>query len=271
MSLRGTAPASPEDAWDAVMALARAPGAASVRARLDSDPARFARFLHRGAGIALDLSRTALTEASLAALLGFARARGVTGFRDAMARGDAVNVTERRAALHMALRAPPGSFRAGEEDASAEVHATLSAMRDFARAVHSGAQRGATGERFTDVVNIGIGGSDLGPAMVTRALWRAGMPLRAHYLANVDAHAWEAMRAGLDPRRAAGGQCESERAHSDAPDRERPGASADGVRDQMWTTGQVRVRVMPTRFCTLETTSLPSSSTLRASARTITS
>jgi glucose-6-phosphate isomerase len=201
MSLRGTEPADSTDAWDAVRTLAKAPGGASVRNRLDTDPGRFGRFLRRGAGLALDLSRTALTEEVLAALLGFARARGVMGFRDAMARGDAVNATERRAALHMALRAPPGSFRAGGEDASAEVHATLSAMREFARAIHSGAQRGATGERFTDVVNIGIGGSDLGPAMVTRALWRHGMPLRAHYLANVDAHAWEAMRAGLDPRR----------------------------------------------------------------------
>ena len=188
-------------AWEAVRTLAAAPGATSVRTRLDSDPRRFERFARRGAGLTLDLSRTALTEEALRALLGFARARGVTGFRDAMARGEAVNGTERRAALHMALRAPPGSFRIGAEDASAEVHGTLSAMRDFARAVHDGAVRSATGERFTDVVNIGIGGSDLGPAMVTRALWRPGMPMRAHYLANVDAHAWAAMRPGFDPRR----------------------------------------------------------------------
>jgi glucose-6-phosphate isomerase len=188
-------------AWEAVRALAAAPGAASVRARLDADPARYGRFARRAAGLTLDLSRTALTEEALRALLGFARARGVTHFRDAMARGEAVNGTERRAALHMALRAPPGSFRTGAEDASAEVHGTLSAMRGFARAVHGGAVRSATGERFTDVVHIGIGGSDLGPAMVTRALWRPGMPMRAHYLANVDAHAWEAMRPGLDPRR----------------------------------------------------------------------
>jgi glucose-6-phosphate isomerase len=74
-------------------------------------------------------------------------------------------------------------------------------MEQFCAAVHGGALRGATGERFTDVVNIGIGGSDLGPAMVTRALWREGAPLRAHYLANVDAHAWAALAPSLDPRR----------------------------------------------------------------------
>jgi glucose-6-phosphate isomerase len=189
-----TQPPGETAAWQAVRACAARPDAAAVRARLDADPGRFARFSRRGAGLLLDLSRTSLTEEALAALLGFARARGVVAFRDAMARGEAVNGTERRAALHMALRGPRGAFRSGEEDASAEVHATLDAMRAFTRAVH------AEG-RFTDVVNIGIGGSDLGPAMVTRALWRQGMPMRAHYLANVDAHAWAALRPGLDPRR----------------------------------------------------------------------
>jgi glucose-6-phosphate isomerase len=201
MAMPRTEQPSAGEAWDVVRALAAAPGAGSVRMRLDADPGRFERLVRRAAGLTLDLSRTSLSEETLQALLGFARSRGVMAFRDAMARGEAVNVTERRAALHMALRAPPGSFRAGAEDASAEVHATLSAMRAFAGAVHEAAVRGATGERFTDVVNIGIGGSDLGPAMVTRALWRPGMPMRAHYLANVDAHAWEAMRPGLDPQR----------------------------------------------------------------------
>ena len=187
-------------AWDAVRRLAAAPGATSIRARLEAEPDRFARFSRQGAGLLLDLSRTALDQTVLDALLDFARARGVTGFRDAMARGEPVNATERRAALHMALRAPPGSFRTGAEDASAEVHATLAAMERFTRAIHAGEVRGATGERFRDVVNIGIGGSDLGPAMATRALWRDGSPMRAHYLANVDAHAWDALRATLDPR-----------------------------------------------------------------------
>jgi glucose-6-phosphate isomerase len=200
----GASGADPVAAWQSVRALAAAPGAAAVRARLEGDHGRFARFSFRAAGLTLDLSRTSLSAAVLEALLGFAQARGVLAFRDAMARGEAVNATEGRAALHLALRAPRGVFRTAGEDASAAVHATLDAMRAFARDVHDGTASGATGARFTDVVNIGIGGSDLGPAMVTRALWRHGMPpgapMRAHYLANVDAHAWEAMRATLDPR-----------------------------------------------------------------------
>ncbi len=186
--------------WDILAELARRPGAGAIRPLLDADPGRAARFTHRAAGLSIDLSRTSLTGEVLAALLALARARGVTAFRDAMAAGEAVNVTERRAALHVALRAPPGTFRTGGEDASASVHDTLSAMARFVRGVHAGEITGATGARFTDVVNIGIGGSDLGPAMVARALWKPGMPMRAHYLANVDAHAWEALRPNLDPR-----------------------------------------------------------------------
>jgi glucose-6-phosphate isomerase len=187
-------------AWDAVRRLAAAPGVRAIRARLDAEPDRFARLSRRGAGLLLDLSRTALDDTALTALLDYARTAEVTGFRDAMARGEAVNATERRAALHLALRAPAGHFRTGQEDTSAEVHATLAAMRAFTDAVHSGAIRGAIGARFTDVVNIGIGGSDLGPAMATRALHHAASPMRAHYLANVDAHAWAALRPTLDPR-----------------------------------------------------------------------
>jgi glucose-6-phosphate isomerase len=195
------ATASTRSAWAALHALAVQPGARAIRARLDADPDRAARLTFRAAGLLLDLSRTALDPAALAALRDVARAAGVLGFRDAMARGEPVNATERRAALHLALRAPRGGFRAGAEDASASVAATLDAMRGFTHAVHHGDVKSVTGARFTDILNIGIGGSDLGPAMVTRALWRPGMPMRAHYLANVDAHAWEALRPQLDPRR----------------------------------------------------------------------
>ncbi|MBU8546415.1 MULTISPECIES: glucose-6-phosphate isomerase [Roseomonadaceae] len=188
-------------AWDVVAGLARRQDAAAIRPLLDSDPGRAARFGFRAAGLLLDLSRTSLTEPVLAALLALAEASGVTRFRDAMAAGEKVNTTEGRAALHMALRAPAGGFHTGGQDASAVVRGTLDAMAGFVRGVHEGSIRGAGGDRFTDVVNIGIGGSDLGPAMVTRALWRHGMPMRAHYLANVDAHAWEALRPTLDPRR----------------------------------------------------------------------
>jgi glucose-6-phosphate isomerase len=194
-------------AWAAVMALARSArpdgsAAHSIRPLFATDPGRFARFSWSADGLLLDLSKTALDDALLAALLDLARTARLGVRRDAMAAGEAVNVTEGRAVLHLALRAPADAgFRTGTEDASAEVHATLARMREFAEAVGAGTLRGATGERFTDVLNIGIGGSDLGPAMVARALHTPAAPLRAHYLGNVDAHAWEEIRHRLDPQR----------------------------------------------------------------------
>ncbi|WP_338664230.1 glucose-6-phosphate isomerase [Pararoseomonas sp. SCSIO 73927] len=182
-----------EAAWERVAELARAPGAGAIRP-LMGDAGRADRLIRRAGEVRADLTKTSLSAEVLDALLELARARGVLAARDAMARGEAINVTEGRAVLHMALRGPRGAFKTGDEDASAEVHETLDAMRAFCGRVH--------GERrFTDVVNIGIGGSDLGPQMAARALWRAGMPMRAHYLSNVDGHAWEAMRHGLDPAR----------------------------------------------------------------------
>jgi glucose-6-phosphate isomerase len=195
------AAATADDAWRAVRALAAAPDAAAVRRKLEADPDRFRRFSRRGAGLLLDLSRTSLDDRTLQALLALGRATGVTAFRDAMARGEAVNATEGRAALHMALRGAPGRYVAGDEDASAAVHETLRTMRAFVEGVHEGRIVAADGGRFTTVLNIGIGGSDLGPAMAARALWRPGMRLRAHFLSNVDAHAWAALQPELDPRR----------------------------------------------------------------------
>ncbi|MFC7736051.1 glucose-6-phosphate isomerase [Roseomonas sp. GCM10028921] len=182
-----------EAAWSRLAELARAPGASAIRPLME-DPSRAARSTHRAGDILADLSKTSVSDAVREALLDLARARGVLAARDAMARGERINATEDRAVLHMALRGPRGAFRMGEEDASAEVHATLDAMQAFCARIH------AEG-RFTDVVNIGIGGSDLGPQMAARALWRHSMPMRAHYLSNVDGHAWEAMRHGLDPAR----------------------------------------------------------------------
>jgi len=197
-----THPASRAAAWAALDAVAARPGANAIRPLFAADPDRFARMSFRGGDLLLDLSRTSISEEAFATLLGLARACEVEARRDAMARGEPVNATERRAVLHMALRAPRSAgFRAGEEDASAAVHGTLGLMRAFVAAVHAGEIRGATGEHLTDVLNIGIGGSDLGPAMAARALWREGDPIRPHYLANVDAHAWEAIRPRLDPAR----------------------------------------------------------------------
>ena len=180
--------------WTRVEQLARAPGAAAIRPLFAADPERAARLTFRAGDLLLDLSKTSIGPEALQALLALARVRNVAGRRDAMAAGARVNTTEDRAVLHLALRAPRGTFRSGEEDASAAANDTLDAMRLFTERVH------AEG-RLTDVVNVGIGGSDLGPQMAARALHRHDSPMRAHWLSNADGHAWEAMRHALDPAR----------------------------------------------------------------------
>jgi len=172
----------------------------SIRPLFAADGARFARMSHRLGPLLLDVSKTSVDDAAMAALQHLAAAADVVGQARAMASGALVNHTERRAVLHMALRAPrDAGFRVGAEDASAVVADTLDAMRGFCTMVHAGTLRGATGKRFTDVLNIGIGGSDLGPFMAVRALWAEGAPLRPHFLANVDGHAWAALAPRLDP------------------------------------------------------------------------
>jgi len=189
-------------AWAALMELAARPGAAAIRPLFAADPDRFARYSRQAGDLLLDFSKTALSDDVLKALLALARARDVAGFRARLFAGTAVNETEGRAALHMALRAEAGdAFRAGSEDIMPEVLAVRARMEAFARAVHEGRILTAKGERFTDVLNIGIGGSDLGPAMVARALWTERAPLRGHYLANVDGHAFDEITARLDPAR----------------------------------------------------------------------
>ncbi|MES2713476.1 MAG: glucose-6-phosphate isomerase, partial [Pseudomonadota bacterium] len=187
-----------ETAWAAIMAAAARPQAGAIRARFAADPGRAGRLTYGAAGLLADLSRTSLDETALAALLGLAEATGVAARRGAMARGDKINATEGRAVLHMALRQTP---RVGGAAENADVAETLSRMRTFATAVRDGTILGAKGDRFTDVLNIGIGGSDLGPAMAARALARPGDVPRAHFLANVDGHAWAAVRETLDPAR----------------------------------------------------------------------
>ncbi|MCA3337451.1 MAG: glucose-6-phosphate isomerase [Roseomonas sp.] len=191
-----------EAAWAALMALAARPDAAAIRPLFAADTDRFARYSRQAGDILLDFSKTALSDAVLKALLALAEARDAVGFRARLFAGAAVNETEGRAALHMALRAAPeDEFRAVTENVMPEVLAVRARMEEFSRAVHEGRILTAKGERFTDVLNIGIGGSDLGPAMVARALWTDKAPLRGHYLANVDGHAWAEMRARLDPTR----------------------------------------------------------------------
>ncbi|WP_424814456.1 glucose-6-phosphate isomerase [Roseococcus sp. YIM B11640] len=186
-----------ETAWARLKELAARPDATEIRPLFAADPQRFATFSNRGGGLLLDRSKTSISPKVQAALLDLAEATGVEARRDLMASGGVVNPTEGRAALHMALR---GSLE-GVPEASADAERTLERMRVFTEAVHRGEIRGATNQRFDTVLNIGIGGSDLGPVMVTRALWRAGDPMRPIHLGNVDGHGWEAVLPQLDARR----------------------------------------------------------------------
>ena len=123
----------------------------------------------------------------MALLAALAKAADVEGRRDAMFAGDKINITENRAVLHVALRAPEGErVTVDGDDVVPEVHAVLDAMAAFADAVRSGKAPGATGKKITDIVNIGIGGSDLGPAMATLALAPYHDGPRAHFVSNVD-------------------------------------------------------------------------------------
>jgi glucose-6-phosphate isomerase len=199
-------PITTSEPWARLAALAARPDAGAIRARLAEDPNRFARLCRTGAGLMLDLSRTALDATVLEALLSLAEAAGVRQALAAMARGEIANATERRAALHMALRAPrDAGFRAltgaGWEDASALVHRELDRMRSFVAEVHEGRARSATGAPFSAVLNLGIGGSNLGPAMVTEALAALPQRMDVRFVSNVDGHALAPVLASLDPAR----------------------------------------------------------------------
>ena len=165
------------------------------------DPQRATRFSVEAAGLFLDFSKTHWQPQTLSLLTGFARARGVETLRDAMLRGERVNVTEDRAALHTVLRLPRGSrFDWEGEELVAEVQQVLDRMADFAERVRNGKWKGYSGKSITDVVNIGIGGSDLGPAMSCAALRPFATPnVTLHFLSNVDGHATSAILGRLDP------------------------------------------------------------------------
>ena len=189
-----------EPIWDDLDALRAAQGERGICEMFADDPDRARRFSRRWGGMLFDFSKTQIDDQALSLLLELARKAGVEGRRDAMVSGEPINETEGRAVLHTALRAPGGPIRAGGADVMPDVLETRARMAGFAREVRSGALAGQGGP-ITDVVNIGIGGSDLGPAMATLALapWHDGP--RVHYVSNVDgAHLNDTLQ-NLDPER----------------------------------------------------------------------
>ncbi|OWY34512.1 glucose-6-phosphate isomerase [Herbaspirillum aquaticum] len=165
-------------------------------------PDRFERMHVRAAGLLLDYSKNRLNADTLSLLMSLARERGVEALRDAMFSGEKINFTEQRAVLHTALRAPADACDAqvDGQPVAAEVHAVLEHIREFSERVRGGQWRGYTGREITDIVNIGIGGSFLGPQMVCTALrdYRHAR-LTAHFVSNVDGHDLDEVLARIDP------------------------------------------------------------------------
>ncbi|RXZ33230.1 glucose-6-phosphate isomerase [Oxalobacteraceae bacterium CAVE-383] len=167
-----------------------------------AEPDRFNRFSIKAAGLTLDYSKNPITEETRALLLQLARDRYVESRRDAMFAGEKINNTEHRAVLHTALRAPRGSapLIVDGQDVYRDVHAVLDQMRDFVERVRSGAWVGYRGDAVTDVVNIGIGGSYLGPQVATQALRAYVHPrMRLHFVSNVDGHDLDSVLSQVDP------------------------------------------------------------------------
>jgi glucose-6-phosphate isomerase len=159
-----------------------------LRVLFADDPGRAERFSAEGAGLFLDFSKNRITDETVGLLLRLAEERGVTQRRDAMFAGDMINATERRAVLHVALRAPRGTrIEVGGADVVPDVHRVLDAMAGFATRLRSGEFTGHTGKRIRNVVNIGIGGSYLGPEMAYRALRPfSERAMTFRFVANVD-------------------------------------------------------------------------------------
>jgi glucose-6-phosphate isomerase len=172
-----------------------------LRALFAADPARGERLAAEGAGLYLDYSKHRVTGETLRLLLRLAEACGLRERIEAMFRGDRINVTEGRAVLHVALRAPRDRvILVDGTDVVPEVHAVLDRMADFATRVRTGAWTGHTGRRIRHVVNIGIGGSDLGPVMAYQALRAySARDLSFRFVSNVDGTDFAEATRGLDP------------------------------------------------------------------------
>jgi glucose-6-phosphate isomerase len=175
----------------------------SMRELFAGDPRRFEKFSIRFNDILVDYSKNRMTEETLDLLLALARETAVGDAIERMFAGERINETEGRAVLHVALRnSVSPALRLDGQDVVADVQRVLARMQEFSNRILSGSWKGYTGERLTDIVNIGIGGSDLGPLMVTEALrpyWKDG--IRAHFVSNVDGtHLTETLR-GLRPEK----------------------------------------------------------------------
>lgn len=184
-----------------LQSLANASQSITLLDRFASDPNRFHRFSLPAAGLFLDYSKNHVDAEIMASLVELARERGLESYRDAMFAGEKINITENRSVLHTALRLPrTASLPLDGHDIVPDIHAVLDRMHSFSDLVRSGEWLGCTGKRITDIVNIGIGGSDLGPKMACLALRPFGSAdLSMHFVSNVDGHDMDSVLSRIHP------------------------------------------------------------------------
>ena len=183
-----TTPLRQRPAWKALEQHHREIGGRHLRDLFAEDPGRGERLTAEAAGLYLDYSKNRVTDETLALLIQLAQESGVEERRDAMMRGEPINVSEHRAVLHIALRMPRGSsLVVGGVDVVAQVHEVLDRMAEFADRIRSGEWKGHTGQAIRNIVNVGIGGSDLGPVMAYEALRHyTRRDLTFRFVSNVD-------------------------------------------------------------------------------------
>ena len=188
-------------AWKALEQHHGRNGAVHLRELFAQDPGRGERLTAEAPGLYFDYSKNRITDETVALLVRLAEERGLRSRIDAMFRGEKINASEKRAVLHVALRAPRGaSILADGENVVPEVHAVLDRMADFASRVRSGAWHGYTGRPIRNIVNIGIGGSDLGPVMAYEALKHyCDRSLTFRFVSNVDGTDFAEAVRDLDP------------------------------------------------------------------------
>jgi glucose-6-phosphate isomerase len=201
MTVFGSTPLPERKAWQALRRHYEDIAGQHLRELFASDPGRGERLAAEAAGLYLDYSKNRVTDETMRLLVALAEESGVAGHRDAMFRGEHINSSEDRAVLHVALRMPAGQHLVVDgTDVVPEVHEVLGRMADFASRVRSGEWTGYTGKPVRNIVNVGIGGSDLGPVMAYEALRHYTMrELTFRFVSNVDSTDFAEATRDLDP------------------------------------------------------------------------